>query len=324
MNQEVNESNESQVNDDVTSNLVAEESKAEQCNDATEQGCCDEPKESVGDKISSLLGDVPKEAITAIYIEKFLRYLKKGFLADFFDGNDKWFTKAGLIGMYIFALQGLLFSFIVPFRFDINFFPCFGAGVLWFFVIIILHYICWEFLGAIVSITKTTRLKLPSNLAMLDSMALVTGILSVISFFAGIFIWIKTSDSGGLFLGVGGTVLFIYIMSFCLNPEKLNIEVTDKTTPGEEFLSIISFFMIGYLKFVPILFAIGILGGIVSFTELIFTNEFTQNDLVEVFSTFSFLVLPLVSYFIFLFYYFIIDLALAVLSLPSTIKGIEK
>ncbi len=270
---------------------------------------------------------IPREAITGILIDKLLDCLRSGYFSDFFEKNEKWLTKTGLLSLYISALLGLLSSVVLPLRYDLHFWTCFGVGIVWFFSCIVIHYTAWKFLPVLSHIIQTTPTKLSSK-AFLDSLALIAGITGIISILGGLFLWIKTSSFETFIAGIFIFIFCEYILSLCLNPKNLNIEISEQTSVGEEFLGLISFFMKGFLKLVPIIFGSGIIFGIINLLELLFMKfEYMGQILTktsEVGNLTAVSLLPVTSYCLFLAYYFVIDLAMAILAVPVKLDRLDK
>ena len=267
------------------------------------------------------------EGSTAVWIDKLLNLLRKGYFSDFFEKNEKWLTKCGLYGLYLSAILGLIASWVLLIRYELPYGYSIGIGVAWFFVCIVIHYIAWKFLPAIYRIINSTPTKLSSR-AFLDSLAVVMGIAGVISLFSGIYLWAKTSSFELFVIALFIFIFCEYILSLCLKPSLLNIEITKRTTAGEEFIGLFSFFMKSFLKLIPIMFGSGIIFGIFNILELFFMKFEYMHQIIQkvtqVGSLTAVALLPVAGYFLFLVYYFIIDLATTVLSIPSKIEALQE
>lgn len=259
------------------------------------------------------------EQITTVWIDKFLNFLRKEYFADFFVKNEKWLTKYGLYGLYVSAFLGLVISIVFPIRYDIHFGYSLGIGFAWLFACIITHYTACKFLPTINTIINTTPTRLSSK-AFLDSFALIIGVTGVIMLCGGLYLWIKTSSFETF---VGAIFIFIfceYLLSLSLNPRMTNINITEETTAGEEFIGLLSFFMKSFLKLIPIIFGSGVILGIINLIELLFMKiEYLPQIIEKLTQIGSFTatsLLPVAGYFLFLVYYFMIDLASSVLLIP--------
>jgi len=126
------------------------------------------------------------ETLTAVWIDKLLDKLRKGYFSDFLEKNERRLVATGLFGLYIAAVLGLLASFVLSIRYtDVDSASTIGFGVIWFFLCIIIHYTAWKFLPALSHLIQNTPTKLSSK-SFLDSLALLAGIAGVISLTGGL------------------------------------------------------------------------------------------------------------------------------------------
>ena len=165
-----------------------------------------------------------------------------------------------------------------------------------------------------------------SSRAFLDCWAIVHLIGGILSLITGIYFWIKTSSLDSLFIGIFTLIYCEYIVSLSLKPELLNIDIVEKTSAGEEFLGVISFGVKSVFKLIPIMFGSGIFFCIINLFLIIFGDyEYIHEIIGDVYNvlylTGSFL-LPLIGYFLFLIYYFFLDIAQAILSIPNKVESL--
>ena len=270
---------------------------------------------------------IPTEAITAGLIDKLLNHLRTGYFLDFLEPNVKWLTKAGLFGLYVAALLGLVASIVLPMRYDLHFGISLAAGILWFVLCIVIHYTAWKFLPVLPQIIRSTPTQFSSR-AFLDSFALVAGLIGVIALLVGLFFWIRTSSFEAFMIGVFVFIFCEYVMCLSLNPQTLNIEIREQTSTGDEFIGLVSFFMKGLLRLVPIAFGSGIILGILNILTLLFSRVENIVQIFEaVYSVATFMtaaLLPVSGYVLFLVYYFVIDLARALLAIPPKLDRLIK
>ncbi len=284
-----------------------------------------EPKVSV--KVSKDFKKVVDETVTAVLIDKILDNLRKGYFSDFLQKNEKWLVSVGLFGLYLSGVLGLLTSFVLPMRYeDVNYGPTIGLGIIWLFLCIVIHYIAFKFLPTLSHLVKNTSTQLSSK-SFLDSLALLAGIAGVLSLVAGLFLWIKTSSFDSFVVGIFVFIFCEYILSLCLIPKSLNIEIIEKTSAGEEFLGLISFFMKGFLKLVPVIFTAGVILTVLKIIELLFMKFDSAGQInaqfAEIGSLTTLAILPLTAYLLFLLYYFVIDLAMAILVVPEKLDAVK-
>ena len=302
------------------------EAKSKETKSKTSKSKTTKPKVTVSKEAKKILN----ETVTAVWIDKFLNNLKKGYFSDFLEKNEKWLVATGLFGLYLSGVLGLLASLVLAMRYEFVGYGTIGLGVVWLLLCVIIHYIAFKFLPTLSHLVKNTPTQLSSK-SFLDSMALLAGIAGILSLLGGLYWWIKTSSFDPFVVGIFVFIFCGYILSLCLVPKNLNIEIIEKTSAGEEFLGLISFFMKGFLKLVPVLFAAGVILTIINIIELLFAKFGSMDQInmqyVEIGNYANLSLLPLTAYFLFLLYYFVIDLAMAILVVPGKLddlKGAKK
>ena len=85
--------------------------------------------------------------------------------------------------------------------------------------------------------------------------------------------------------------------------------------------------MKGFLKLVPVVFAAGVILTILNIIELLFFKFAGAGQISMQFSEIGNLttlsILPLTAYLLFLLYYFLIDLAMAILVVPEKLDAVK-
>ncbi len=271
---------------------------------------------------------VINESTLAIYIEDLLGFFRKKYFLNFYDINEKLLVKCGLFGLIFCAVIGLITSLVFPIRYyGIDYKISIAFGILWFFICLVLYYIAWKFIPNIIRIINSTPTKVCSQ-AFLNCTAFVILICGVTSFFRGLYTWAKISNVEDFFSALIILIFSLYFIILCLNPKILNIQVTKQVTAGEELIGLLSFFMKGFLKITPIVFGYGIIFSDFCMVQMLFTKCNYVNQVFYKFfqagSLVSCALLPIIAYIVFLFYYFFIDLARALLSIPSKIDNVNE
>jgi tetratricopeptide (TPR) repeat protein len=193
-------------------------------------------------------------------------------------------------------------------------------------VCIVAHYTAVKFLPNLDNIIKSTPTKLTSS-AFTDSFALIAGIGGIASLIAGIYFAISAENVELLVYGVFAFIFCEYLMSLSLNPETLGIEITDKTTAGEEFIGILSFVMKGFLRLIPVMFGSGIILGIVRIFDIWLGDVEYINQLVAQVAAVGRIsaaaFLPVTGYLAFLLYYFSIDIVASIIAIPQKLDKLQ-
>lgn len=273
-----------------------------------------------GFNVQSLVID---ENLTATIIERQLNSMRENSLFNFFERQESIFSRLGLFALYVSAVLGLLASIIFPMRYEISFGYSIAWGLTWFLTCIACHYIAWKFLPGLTNLIKSNPTKLCST-AFLDSIAVSTGILGVLSLVGGVYIWARSSSTGVLVTSLAVFVISEYLFSLCLNPSSLNIIISEKASAGEEFIGLISLFMKCFVKLIPVAFGASIVLVAINLVDLLLLdgNFFLVISRIPGICAYTAMaLLPAAGYLIFLQYYFLMDVALSILSLPSRLKA---
>lgn len=266
------------------------------------------------------------EYFTSRMIDKLMALLKSTIFINFFEKNEKSLTKWGFYGLYICGILGVILSVVIPLRYEsIPLSTSVSVGIVYFLCCILLHYISCKFLPSIEILLKSTHSQMSSR-ALLDCCAVVHLIGGVISIFCGVYFWIKTSSLDILFMSIFYFIYCEYIVSLSLKPELLNIDIVEKTSAGEEFLGAISFSVKAFFKLIPIMFGSGIIFCVIHLFLIMFRDYQYQHELYSdvyvIIGLTSSALVPLFGYFLFLIYYFFLDLAKAILATPNKIESL--
>ena len=256
------------------------------------------------------------EYVVSDFIDSLLDKLRKGYLLNFFEDNQKWLTKYGLYGLYLSVALGFISAIALPNMYKIKDEVAFGIFVGFFFFCFIAHYLAVKFLPNVDSMLANTPSKLRSK-AFLDSFALIFSILGISALGIGIFFGILEENFNTFMYGVFGFILCEYLVSLCLKPELLNVSVENGINAAEELLGLTSFFIKASLKLVPIIFGSSVIFGIFSLSGMLFVKYEYMGEISADFLFVCFIyagaLSPIIGYLAFLSYYFIIDIILAIL-----------
>lgn len=261
------------------------------------------------------------EFITSDFIDCLLDKLRSGYLLNFFEDNQKNLTKWGLYGLYLSAILSLILAIIMPILFGVDWDVSFGIGGGFIFFCLIAHYLAVKFLPNVDAILKSTPSTMGSN-AFIDSLALLFLIVGICSLIGGIGFAISKESFDVFLFGLGGFILCEYLVSLCLKPDLLNITIEKDTSAAQELLGLTSFFIKAALKLVPIIFGSSVVFGVLNLFSIPF-NDFKyiheiNAEVLRVSYIYIGTLSPIIGYLIFLFYYFVIDIILAILSLNKS------
>lgn len=257
-------------------------------------------------------------------IDRCFALLKKTSFNDFLENNEKWFSRVGIFSLYITAVLSLIVSFIIPAKYS-----AFGwgtslcTGCAAFFVVLLLQYIAAKSIPCLLSQVKNTPVKI-STVAILDITCLLNAVCGVLFCIGGLILAVKLSDFSFFVIGTGATVLCLYWMTMALNPASLNVQIAQSSSAGEEFIALLTFFAKGCLRLLPITFCGSVLTAAFLLCKLMFTEFYYTEDLYDALRDIAVYtlgaLLPVVGYISFLCYYFTIDIARAILSIPERLE----
>lgn len=262
------------------------------------------------------------ENTVSVFINKFVEVIREGYLSDFFEKNELWLLRAGFFGLYVLAVIGLITAVSVPIRYDgFSFWFWFFGGLGWVLFCAGLHYAAYKMLPSLVKLIESTPTKL-SSYAFLECSAVAVGISGMAALIGGI--WMSIA-SKSFEVAIGGAFLFIlsqYLMALLLKPSLVNVARDDMASAGEEFVGLVSFVMKAQLKLAPIFFGSGVGLAVLFGLDLLFFGVQVEFQLFQKISLTAWLasaaLIPIVSYIIFLIYYFLIDIASSILTLRKT------
>lgn len=256
-------------------------------------------------------------------IDACLDKLRNSALANFLVNSLSGFTKAGLYGLYVSAILGLIYSVLIA---DAHKSIGFGLGIsvgLGFaFCCIVLHYLAAKFLPNIIAILRVSPTSMNSN-AFLDGYAFLFILLGLASSAACFYFAIEDKNYYFIMYGLFSLFACANLAVACLKPSELNISIDESANAAEEVLGLFSLFTKIFLKFAPIAFFSSVFAGLAHLISMPFqdysinalNNIYTDIKFIALF--FSFALSPIVTYVSYIISFFFIDMAIAVLSLKK-------
>lgn len=244
------------------------------------------------------------------------------------------FARIGLSGLFCIAVLSVVFSAVLVVRYDI---PV-ASGIIFMFLSVLasvfLHYVAFTMLPALNTLIKNAPTKM-SSAGVLKVMALFVGIVGVLSLLYGIYSSVVLFDAEvmGVMAMESNNLLFscLFLFVFCefwlflfLTPSELNVEIVEKTSVGEEFVGLTSFFAKGCLKLTPVVFGTAIIFAVLQMIIMLFNSDALFEQVENLLYLCSSAFLPLLVYVAFLSYYFTLDLLTAVLKLPEKLDKIAR
>ena len=268
---------------------------------------------------------------TSEWINRFFDFLSRKVSGKVLSACD-FFARIGLAGLFVIAVLSVVFGLVLIGRYDI---PVASAVILILMSVLgclFLHYVAFMMLPALNTLIKNAPTKM-SSAGVLKVMALFVGIVGILALLYGIYSSIVTfrAEIMGMMVVESNNVFFasLFLFIFCefwlfllLEPSELNVEIVEKTSVGEEFIGLTSFFAKGCLKLAPVVFGTAITFGILQLVIMLFNSDALMDQMqVLVYLCLS-AFLPLFVYIAFLSYYFTLDILTAILNLPAKLDKI--
>jgi hypothetical protein len=279
-------------------------------------------------KAKSKKGEITGHLFGVKLIEKLIEFLRTLFSEKVLGFTLKWVMVIGHFGLIVAAILGFLFAVIYAIR--VNDFYAFLIGIAWFFVVMVVQYIAHRFSNAGENLIKNNPTSLASR-AFLDCVAFIFVIAGLIVFIIHLIGLIKTGDFNTFLMGLCVFVLFEFIAIVSFNFKTITIEIVKETSAGQEAIGIVTFFIKGLMKLVPIFFGVGVaIGTIMLFIDsfgLFSDAKISQAWISGNANAMSILIaglLPFIAYIVFVLYYLVVDIVRAILSLPGKIDRISK
>ena len=260
-------------------------------------------------------------------VEKLIEFLRKAFSEKILNFTLKWALIIGHFGLIVAAVLGFLFAMIYAIR--VNDFYAFLVGIAWFILVFVIQYIAHRFSDAGEKLIKNNPTSLASK-AFLDSVAFLFLIAGVVVFIIQLIGLIRTGDFNNFLVGLGIAVFFEFIAFVSFNYGSISIDIVKETSAGQEAIGIITFFIKGLMKLVPIFFGVGIAIGTISlfinsiglFSDAKISSAWISGN-ANAMSIINAGLLPFAAYIIFVLYYLVVDLIRSILSIPEKLDKLR-
>ena len=242
------------------------------------------------------------------------------------------FGKCGLRALDVLAVLSVVAAIVFMIRFETCVVFAMVFAVVGVLGCVLLQYAATKMLPALNTLVKNAPTKL-SSAVFLKVLALFVGVGGLIALAVGVLIWTgydyvdpPTANTNAVALGcVGAFVACEFWMFLFLKPEELNVEVVEKTSVGEEFIGLTSYFAKGCLKLTPVVFGLTVLLAVVWLVFMMFSP--IEDVVMQLFVLVYLGVMALLPFFMyaaFLSYYLTLDILTAVLSLPAKLDKIKE
>jgi len=263
------------------------------------------------------------------YLDLLLERLRKVLSEDQYASLGRMAVKIAHYALIAAAALTVLCG-LVALKFDGAGARLFGLSVLLGIVLLLLQYLGVKFLSAGQGLIDSTPTRLSSR-GFLDCVALLAVLLGIVSLVGGIAQAIDMEAAAPFWRGLVAFLVALVFLWLALEPKMTNTKIEKTASAGEEAIGILSFFLKGYLKLVPIVFGVLILVGTAALLVVFFRTVGADSPLevVRSFAEAYGLVaygaaFPFIAFIVFLLLYLLLDLIRSVLVLPNKLDAIRK
>lgn len=256
-----------------------------------------------------------------------LNLLRKKTLINFFKSLEVRISKIGVFCLYavlpfiiaIFSLnyEGGLKNMYGPGAVAI----CFGFAV----ACILLGYVAdkmLEYVRPSIEQAKTSIV----NGAFFDTVALLIAIPAIVGLIFGFIAIIAEHDNISIAVFLL-SVMALYFSIMLLSPDQmLNVNVQKSATPAQSLIAIVALIIKSLYRLVPLAFGVFIIWSVIDGIDMTFistsvTRLDVHNFVQRLIST---SLLPLVGYFVFLTYYFVLDLCMSLFRIADATEKLAE
>ncbi len=275
------------------------------------------------------LGADSVQTSSSHFLDYFLDILRALFPQTDLAGIAEIMVEFGRYSLYVAMSIWLIFTFIHAIKIDSLDWVLYGVGGV--LIALSLQYSAVRLTLAMPRLIRSTPTRM-SSAAFLDSFAVIM-IISGVLWLAAFTLWaIRYEYLNYFFIGVGIFFGCEQCALLSLNPDALNIRISEEASSGEEAVGIISFFLMLPMRFVPVVFGIGATVGTVGLLACslyyLKGGESVETAMtyapVAVGVVFGCAAFPLLMYIYFVFDYLILDVIRSILVIPSKIDRLSE
>ncbi len=258
--------------------------------------------------------------------DKGLVIFKNNKLVKFFINAETWAEKIGLVCLYIgMPIVGIAVCASHDALIDRMYGEPAAVAIGFAVACLILGYIAdkmLEYVKPSINQAKTTIV----NGAFFDVLAFLCGIVTLATAIATIGLLFDGSFTEAI-QAAAICLLSLYFAVMLLSPEKmLNVRIQESATPAQSLISLTAFLIKAIYRLVPVAFGAVMVVCIVSGIDLATVSyQLSGYKILSYLSTFiTSALLPLIAYFLFLAYYFVLDLCMSLFRIADAVEGKNK
>ena len=262
-----------------------------------------------------------KSSLLNQWIDCGLNYLRKLPFEKMVNALENLISRIGVFSFYLLGLVGLVGGLITALHYESLQGLWIGLG--WLLLCILFAYFGTKLLQSIKALVLSTN-SLFSSQSLLDCITVLLLLSGLAALAAGIYLSFDTSDGTHFWYGLIGFFMAEFGAVCSLAPQLVSTEAGIACSPGEELIGLGTFFIKIMLRMLPFIWCIGALLTMIYVIIHLGSDNVGEHIMTGFSTTIVLGLLPLAYYLGFLLYYFVIDLARAVLSLPGKLDRLNK
>ncbi len=235
---------------------------------------------------------------------------------------------AGVYGLYSSAALVLFGGVLLAVRTNMLGVMLFALGAS--IAVLVGQYVANRLLGALRGAIAANKIVLGS-LAIPDSVFVIASVVTIGHGARCLYEAIQTRMIASVVEAVAILVVGAFTALVAITPRGLGVEVDPKCRAGQEAVGVLAFLFKLALRCTPLVFAAGVIYvtyQLVTLTYAIITSDVAGLDAImgrvaiQLLELFTVLALPLVAYMLMLVYYLLLDVIMAIVSLPGRVDAL--
>lgn len=261
------------------------------------------------------------------FFDSGLNLLRKKSLINIFKSCENWAEKIGLLCLYfILPIMGAIFCAKYDTGLDRMFGSAFGVCIGFIIACLLLGYVADKMLEYVRPSIEQAKTNIV-NSAFFDIVALLFAIIAILGAIVG-FVAIFTEKDKVTSLAVFLlSALPLYFSVMLLSPDKmLNVNVQKSATPAQSLIAITALVIKSFYRLVPLAFGALMIWAVIDGFDLTFISDTVSRYDVNTFVSRLLMIslLPLVGYFVFLTYYFVLDLCMSLFRIADATEKLAE
>ena len=263
-------------------------------------------------------------------IDALITILRQHVAAELPERISRLAGAAGIHAVYGAAALLLLAGVLLAIR--MNAFAPIPIGIAAVAGLLVLQYTAYRLLATL-DLAITANKSFLSSSAIPDCLVALVGVGTLLATLGGLWTAVRLADGRVAFLSLATLLAGAYTIVVAAHRERLGVILNAECRAAEEAIGVLTFFIKLFLRFVPVAFAITVVVATLAVGSLLWKVLRTDVEnlpfletqaMVAASSLLGGVAIPLAGYCVLLFYYLMLDVLSAILSLPAKIDALTQ